>query len=297
MDLAMLTPKFLKRIFKSLRSRFKHTPSNVFDYQYVKDNGWLQGSALPQECYDFLRSKYNINVFDNDLLVVISHSCDVQNISIKNEPVFEVIKLSKLDAGVDGRYSNTKNPRILHIAIDREGVATDYLSNINNRYVLSRELLCSYKPINFIKNHDLQLLIRWITNRYSRTALPDSFNTRLNSVSKKINKLLKSNKLLNTNFYISLNSYKELDSVSLYEINLIALVPPYISEEIFDEVYEVVKNIALVLDSADGLELMDFHVYHEDEFTVDDLRKVVSWKFDFISIASESAANFPKEID
>ncbi len=76
---------------------------------------WRQGHVLTKQTIADL-DLHDEQIPENELVVVISHDCDIAN-SSEDEPNIEVIVGNKVSAA-NGNFTHAKNPRKLHISFE-----------------------------------------------------------------------------------------------------------------------------------------------------------------------------------
>lgn len=82
--------------------------------------GWQQGIILKPE-NDRLKENAHYEINENDLLLIVSQTCDLVQGSFDNEPYFETLCLHPLKNEPDGGYLDGKNSRRLEFSIDPDG--------------------------------------------------------------------------------------------------------------------------------------------------------------------------------
>lgn len=100
-----------------------------FDAKTILKNGWGQGSVFGEE----LREKYCPGW---DVVVVISHDCDVAHHKLEGEPKVEVICGQRVQT-LEKMKTQGRHPRELHFEIS----GAKYSISIHDRDFLSREIL------------------------------------------------------------------------------------------------------------------------------------------------------------
>src|SRR5271157_5709454 len=119
------------------------------DALQVGRNGWRQGSLLPPELIQSLRTGARLpwHMSETDLLLVLSHDCDVTNGSFEHEPTVELLRLQGVtERDKDGRFFWGKNPRHYQIFDDSTGETLLYEAFVHDRLLIPRKLLAAYCP-------------------------------------------------------------------------------------------------------------------------------------------------------
>ena len=146
---------------------------------------WRQGSVLLQK--DFHTANLN-DSSDAELVVAISHDCDIANENLDAEPTVEFI-FGRIIQQLDGNYTHGKNPRILHLNYIHSGTPISLELTASRRVIVDKNVLEAVQPD---QTYELvgsrQILQSWLAARYRRHALPNSLVERLREVSKHIQK-------------------------------------------------------------------------------------------------------------
>lgn len=157
-----------------------------------RETPWRQGHALRNED----AKKLGLIAHDDDfsIFVVVSHDCDLAH-EPAVEPYAEIIIGRHLEKH-EGNHTNSKNPRKLHLPLICNGESKFCELIAINKQTLPKEELGKFLPSPDIAlaPEALRILQRWLALRYSRVALPDSFNAVMdvNKMNDKISNVLKS---------------------------------------------------------------------------------------------------------
>lgn len=158
----------------------------------LEHSGWRQGSIVEQADVQHLLGNTTINYDDGIILIVASQSCDIANNTIESDPFVEFSLAHRIEA-LSGHLTFNKNPRTLHTQIH---------TRTEDEQILAHELieLRAFEKILVPKEQLLDLLpdpnrtfeesllvnyVAWLSARYSRPALPTSFNDRIRSADPK----------------------------------------------------------------------------------------------------------------
>src|SRR5690606_9882797 len=114
-----------------------------------------------------------------------------------------------------------KNPRQLHLHIDGIG-ALEFFPH--ERFFISRKLLETLlaQPIR-IEGKALRNLINWVANRYTRSAFPDSFNERVRTINKKLQRLIEKHIESVLGLFIGIFPDEEVAKEQTYKIRVVLL--------------------------------------------------------------------------
>lgn len=152
----------------------------------IASNGWLQGSVMDAS---ILRIVFpHIQVLDDDVGVLMTHSCDLRHHDIDAEPSVE-IALGRRVANCSVEYQNVRNPRLLDV-LAASGEAYHFAAKEISTF--PRAKLAEFKPSTAVRlGEGLEVLLRWRSNRFLRVARPDSFNRAIALKRKELVRWLK----------------------------------------------------------------------------------------------------------
>lgn len=147
--------------------------------------GWRQGSVLAATDVESLKGEFRRAAPGSEwpqepVLVVLTQTCDLLHDKLLVEPVIDVV-VGETVASPDKQKARNQNPRELDIAVTRNGVDATLRLYMRLRAFLRRDALVGRTPCPHTKidEQGVDLLVRWIRDRYSRTALPDAFDRRI----------------------------------------------------------------------------------------------------------------------
>ena len=162
------------------------------DVSQTKEAGWRQGSILSPDHVMSLQDR-GLLPKDHDptttLFIVLSHDCDVTNVSFTAEPYVELLIATALPDEGTGNFYHGKNPRNYHFSLESDSKAC-YECLVHNRLNVDRHLLLGSTPDTHrtLDKHLLTRLRGWIARRYVREAFPDNFNERAKDAQKFVEK-------------------------------------------------------------------------------------------------------------
>ena len=117
------------------------------DVSRIKDDGWRQGSALPAALVDHL-SRDGLLPWprsQDDVLIVLSHDCDVTNASLSAEPNCRTPSFE--GRFIQGRQPGLgKEPTSISIHDSRTSPPVRYEVSVHDRAVVPRDRLIGYRP-------------------------------------------------------------------------------------------------------------------------------------------------------
>ncbi len=245
------------------------------------DPQWAQGALLdPNATRDYITAE---DVTENDVLIVISQSCDVVCTSYDLEPSLELHVGRPIEA-VDGNNSFGKNPRALDFEPSING-NTRALRILNHeRKRIPRQVLETALPMGLIQDGDIRMLAKWTANRYTRPALPDAFNERRASAKAAITKLIRRDAKDVAGFYVALNTFDELPDGTDYQIALMSITPKAIANDPkrFEKVVEVTKALEGLL-KLRGIAVVEAVARSAAEVSLEDIALFKRLEFDYIS--------------
>ncbi len=260
------------------------------DASKINLNGWQQGSVLPEALTKQLAADGFAHADGASLLIVLTQDCDLVHASYEVEPHVELIAGTLLES-VDNGLRHGRNPRRLHLDVEKatETVAVGF--SIHRRLVVPRSVLEDHKPHDAIRlgRDERRLLCEWVAKRYVRAAFPDAFNERAQAAYRKIEKELKRSGERVTGLFLMIDPDDELEAGESYRIVLRVVAR---SEAVSDEKTEitlvrVANAIADALASCAGILVEDHQLVSEGEFTLEDLRFFKRWDWDYRSHSGE----------
>jgi hypothetical protein len=246
------------------------------------DPQWAQGALLDP---DAAREHITLgDVSENDVLIVISQSCDVVHVSYESEPDVELHVGRPIDA-INGNNSFGKNPRTIDLDTTIDGKQRMLRILAHERKKIPRQALENIKPIGTIPDDDTYHLAKWTGNRYTRPALPDAFNKRRDKVKEAIAKLAKRDAKEVLGFYVALKTFDELPDGTDYEIFVLGVAPTVIANdhERFKKVISVTTAIANLLASCPGITVIEHEARSAANTSLDDIRYFKRLDLDYIS--------------
>jgi hypothetical protein len=225
----------------------------------ISEQGWLQGSILrDQDLAELQQSSSEQTYRTAQVGVVASHSCDLAHHHPEGEPVAEVL-VADIVASQDGNFTYGKHPRRLHLQMNshlEEPCMLEFLPW--RRLWVDRRELAKRVPDKdrFLLKEDVRVLSVWLAQRYQRVALPDDFNSLVQTVSKKRNKLHARISPHVSGLYVHIFPDRNLEEGEVYSMNLLALVPGEQKSEIdavkqgTDELAELLRQCGIDAESA-----------------------------------------------
>jgi hypothetical protein len=262
----------------------------VADASKINLSGWHQGSVLPGALADPLGAERVAGWGDGSVLVVLTQDCDLVHPSYEVEPNVELIAGAFVDAADNG-LRHGRNPRRLHVDVDRGGGRAVVAFSVQGRLVVPRSALEEHAPHPGIRlgREDRRLLCEWVAKRYVRAAFPDAFNERAQAAHRTIEKALKRGGEHVTGLFLMIEPDDECASGQDYRIILrvTARAATLADETIEVTLVRLAKAIADALAACDGVLVEDHQLVSEAEFTLEDLRFFKRWDWDYRSHSGE----------
>jgi hypothetical protein len=266
------------------------------DAATIKDDGWRQGSALPADLAEtlsregLLRWAHSVD----DVLIVISHDCDVTNASLRIEPDVELLRLMRVSTR-DGNFDWGKHPRRYQFTDDRGSPPATFEASVHDRVIVSRDRLIGFKPdiATTVDSEARSRLARWIAARYVRAAFPDSFNRRIQPAVGPLRAAFKSKGWILSGIYLLVND-DELPADDDYRVVLVAtmLDEHYADREKRIVAQSLVDRIEAIFQECTGVDFLT-ELRSESEVSLHDMRKLKRWDFDDLSLRQGQVEDLP----
>lgn len=258
----------------------------------LEANGWKQGALVRREDIDVMLDGILEPVACEQELIVISQSCDLVQ-SNDQEPVVEAILAERISA-LDGNYTFNKNPRTLHLPMRQSAGADQIVENVPLR-IAAKDKLGIPKSRFYgkqpdrekaIQSESLRGLVSWLAARYSRPALPTSFNDALDRSDagrKKRKKYAQRASPHTSGIYVEITPNREIMSGENYSVNVLGVLLPSATEH-RAAVEDEIRALGDLMTNAG----MDVHiaVQTEDEVSISTLKRFQRLYFDDLSFRS-----------
>lgn len=253
------------------------------DRDRILEKGWRQGSVFSEA--DSRTELPTVEMSAGCRLILVSHDCDILHPG-QREPFVEVCAAEPIER-MDGNFRFTKNPRILHIAVQIAGNPTSYSLAGHRRFFLDRARLEQLRPDAeaHLAQNELDSIVRWLAKRYERAALPDTFVERLDPASDAIRQALAEGGERLSGVFLSLDTDTELDAATPYRIEVFGVMPKehYDVDEYRATCGTAIEAIAAAMAACPGIDIVDHDIYSEDDFTLHDLHFVIEYNCDDLS--------------
>jgi hypothetical protein len=180
---------------------------------------------------------------------------------------------------------HAKNPRRLQFT---EGNRT-YEIRMHERCHAPRQSLLGYVPRQLnLEENLIRTVIWWTANRYLRSAFPDAFNERLALAKKSMKKIeaaLKRDGALITGIFLWVDPPEEIATAVQYRV----IMRLTAKEEVFEQpetetrALELTETVQQEFDRIDGIEIVDYQLVSEADFSLADMRTMLRWDYDYLS--------------
>ena len=264
--------------------------------------GWQQGvfvkdSDLPTLLFDAIPS---FTVENGMVAIVASQSCDI---ACNDEVLAPRVELSvgRIITALDGNYTFNKNPRKLHLSFrlrtgDGHTGEEQYAEfKACEKVSILKTSLIGLMPnkARVIPSESLNGYVAWLAARYSRPALPTTFNDMIATADKKgkLKKHAKSGDKTLSGIYVKITPNTELEPGETYAVNLLGVVPVNIKN--MDPAQESIRNIEAILGTA-GMDVKSA-VLPENKVSLALIKEYDRFYFDDLSFRNETP--FPIETE
>lgn len=197
--------------------------------EWSRETSWRQGSVLPDDLNKYLSLK---NDFEDKISIVVSHDCDIAQVP-DNEPTIEIL-VGQYVEQLNGAFTNTKNPRKLHIQVNTfQGIKFAEFVAVD-KFSIDKMVFMSFEPskTDNIDSQTMTVLRRWLGIRYTRFAFPDAFDRRLksNNLDKKIAKALTKHGTAITAIFFDVDNGEEQHRTDPSEVYILDILILYSTE-------------------------------------------------------------------
>lgn len=249
-----------------------------FDANVILKNGWGQGSVFGEE----LRENYCPGW---DIVVVISHDCDVAHHKLEGEPKVEVICGQRIQS-LDKIKTQGRHPRELHL----ETLGAEFALSIHDRDFLPREILIDSCPAGQLESKERRILTEWLAKRYIRSAFPNNFDRRWRIERKKWEKLMKSSSQIVQSVYLRLSTMDELEDDAPYKVEVLLAVTDDGAKDL-DARHDLESNVLEFWNERSGVECVEARTLGLDEITLKDMMNYQRFDLDWISFEDDTESS------
>lgn len=262
--------------------------------------GWRQGSVVRSSDLEYLLNIIDRPYEEGLVLLIASQSCDLANNNVDSDPYIELSVARRIE-DLNGHFTHNKNPRTLHTNItcrtDDENVFSE--ENIELRafekVVIPKESFISLQPDldKVLEERQVKSYVAWLAARYSRPALPSTFNDRVRAADPKDklrSKVKKGNEQL-VGIYVEIMPDAEVKDNESYSVNLLGLLPVGFdgdsskAENAMFAYAEVLRNAGMEVTSA---------IRTEDQVSLAAIKRFKRFYYDDLSMKEDTP--LPPEI-
>jgi len=250
-------------------------------------SAWHQCDLISQACslavIDASVDRKPNYIEGQTVLCILSQDCDIVA-DERKEPFIDLLA-GRIIPKMANEYKNSRNPRYLDVEI--EGKVIRF--SIHDRFSIPKGNLATMeKEILFhlgLKEKDI--IRRWVSRRYLRTAFPDAFNERLSRGT--ITDLLKDPLSADVSIILIDLTNEELAVGQDYRIDVIIGIKDNLSQEKMDQI-ERSFDAAL---SPPGIVVNSLRLSTEDDITYRNLRTYNRLEADYRSLPENSEKAIP----
>ena len=263
------------------------------------DLGWRQGVLLKPEKTQ-LKGNAHYDINGNDLLLVVSQTCDLVQSSFDNEPYFETLCIHPLGGEPNGAYLGGKNSRRIEFGFDPDdsGLRHWYALPFERHLVDRAFLLENRAPVTLLDSHNLGTILAWLSRRYTRAAFPEEFVRRCKVREKQLSKNFSRLNPLVSNVYIRLTSFEELSDEQKYAIELMLVMRAVDFEdpEKFAKCDEIRELLEKQFEKCPGIVVESITTESSADLTIEELSGHRDWDYSYLSFREPENAALPIDL-
>ena len=247
--------------------------------EWTREMSWRQGSFIASSDLMTVVSDLPEGFFGG---LVITHDCDLAN-DADVEPWVECLPCVLIER-IDGNCEYAKNPRLLHMTLEVDGVARNIQLCAPQKFSLAKSDLAKFVPVSSaLSDKTRQVLQGWLAARYRRHAFPDELVERMRPLSAYLQKQLKNRAHGVLGVWIDYDPRLAIAPEEPYELWLYLVYTTdspknhLQAEELANALNERYSN------TLPGLILSDCKAVSEQGFTLADQRRTVELKLEHLS--------------
>lgn len=231
-------------------------------------------------------------------LIVTSQDCDVVHHSLSAEPWVELIAVTPADKE-NGNLLHLRNPRRLQFYLNLKGNRRLMEVSVHDRCRIPRELLADQPPDTetSLQPDDVSCLIRWLARRYDRSALPDTFNKRLQPCQVKIKKLLGKASAVIQQLLIAIDPWEELPEGTNYNATVLGTIraDDYQDTSKIRTAEETLLQLEEVVSAVGGIDIR-VEVRSESDVSLHTVRSFQLWDFESLSFSENQPTPIERDL-
>lgn len=183
--------------------------NSLMSDRWTRDTKWRQGSVVPEGAIP-IEAAGSSSAAAN-VLVVISHDCDLAEDDLEAEPFVELMRAEPVTAA-EPHNTHAKSPNTLDLEIVFEGETQALrLRAYHKLSVLKKDLACVRPDSRYSMDEKARsILQRWLAARYRRAALPDALHGHLSAIRRTLQEIGKKSPHAILGFYIGHEPDEEL---------------------------------------------------------------------------------------
>jgi hypothetical protein len=256
--------------------------------------GWRQGSVVNETDLRYLFDIIGMPIEEDMIVLIASQSCDIANNNLASDPYIE-LSIARRTTVLQGHLTYNKNPRTLHTCITIRTHDDNVFSTENielrayEKISIQKESFIGLQPDidKELENRELQSYVAWLSARYSRPALPSTFNDLVLTADPKgklRDKVKKGNKEL-LGIYVEIIPDAEIQAGEIYNVNLLGLLPAGFDGD-SSKAENAINAYTEVLRTA-GMEVRST-MRKEDEISIAAIKRFKRFYFDDLSFREEA---------
>ncbi len=252
--------------------------------QSLIDEGWRQGALLQKVPHEQFLAHSHIKIRENDLLLVISQTCDLVNPDFDLEPYCEVLRLTPQEKEPSAHASGGKNSRLLELALEVDGKQRFFQVVPFDRFYVDRHLLLQCRPDAYMDEASIEMVTAWLTKRLVRVAFPDSFDRRWKGRRKQIEKIIKRLERVR-DVYLKIEPFSELDNDQEYVLEIVLLMGAgdFDNPETYEEYARHKADLEQQFVHCEGIDLEAIDLASDAAMTVAELQVLRRWDYSYLS--------------
>jgi hypothetical protein len=263
----------------------------------IKELGWRQGRFVPDALATRIaEGGYVPEMATGDVLLVVSHDCDVTHGSLEKEPLADILLCRRLRADPDGNLTLGKNPRVLQFVAASGDEEVWFEARAYERCAFPRELLAEEPPDDsLILPEKMKRLVRnWCADRYSREYFPDEFNRRLSEVADQIRQNLNRTGQYLSAIYFQ-GAEEELNPEVSYVLDVVGAMKPddYADPKKREQAVLAISRVEALIAKAPGVRVDSSVVLSERSISLADVEFLKRWDTDAMSLKTEPEGPVP----
>ena len=265
------------------------------DADAIRKAGWRQGSFVaPGSISGSVALCSKIEPPEDSWFVVVAQDCDLVHQDFAAEPAVELL-LCQPAPEDQPAWRFGRDPRRLQFeAIRDEAPPLILNASAGDRAFVERTTLAGLAPEPTItaSSATVRLIAAWLSNRYIRPAFPDSFNNCLKPAERKIAAVLKRHTRFIQRIFLRVAPDDELPDDQPYSIDLWLVMThdDWLDGDKKAGAANALTRLESLFGALPGIELAGSELRPESEITLDDVREMKAWSFDYITHRDEAAS-------